>query len=73
MPHVLIGIGVAGYLSYRFNDPFSGQALGSEIQVWKADDWQQAVEGQPVTVLFAHNNPQRSTVYEFGGYRFEGV
>jgi hypothetical protein len=61
------------YVSYRFNDPFSGQVYESEIQVWKADDWQQAVEGQPVTVLFAHNNPQRSTVYEFGGYRIEGV
>ena len=60
------------YVSYRFNDPYSGQAYESEIQVWKADDWAQAVEGQPVTVLFAHNNPKRSTVYEFGGYRVEG-
>ena len=61
------------YVSYRFNDPFSSQIYESEIQVWKADDWQQAVEGQPVTVLFAQNNPKRSTVYEFGGYRIEGV
>jgi hypothetical protein len=61
------------FVSYRFNDPFSGQPYESEIQVWKAADWQQAVVGQPVTVLFAQNNPKRSTVYEFGGYRIEGV
>ncbi len=52
---------------------FSGQEYESEIQVWKAEDWQQAMEGQPVTVLFTQNNPKRSTVYEFGGYRVEGV
>jgi hypothetical protein len=61
------------YVSYRFNDPFSGQVYESEIQVWKAEDWQQAVQGQPVTVLYAQNNPKRSTVYEFGGYWIEGV
>ena len=61
------------YVSYRFNDPFTGQEYNSEIQVWNAEDWQQAMEGQPVTVLFAQNNPKRSTVYEFGGYRVEGV
>jgi hypothetical protein len=61
------------YVSYHFNDPFSGQAYESEILVWKLEDWQQAVEGQPVTVLFAQTNPKRSTVYEFGGYRIEGV
>lgn len=59
------------YVSYRFNDPRSGQAYDSEIQVWKVADWLTAVEGQPVTVLFAQNNPKRSTVYEFGGYRVE--
>jgi hypothetical protein len=61
------------YVSYRFNDPLSGQVYESEIQVWNTEDWQQAVEGQAVTVLFAQNNPKRSTVYEFGGYRIEGV
>jgi hypothetical protein len=61
------------YVSYRFSDPFSGHEYESEIQVWKAEDWQQAVEGQPVTVLFAQNNPKRSTVYEFGGYRVDEV
>jgi hypothetical protein len=30
------------------------------------------MEGQPITVLFARNNPKRSAVYEFGGYRIEG-
>ena len=60
------------YVGYRFKDPYSGQDYESEIQVWKADDWAQAVEGQPVTVLFAKGNPKRSTVYEFGGYRVEG-
>jgi hypothetical protein len=61
------------YVSYRFKDPFSNQDYESEILVWKADDWAQAVEGQPVTVLFAKDNPKRSTVYEFGGYRVEGA
>jgi hypothetical protein len=61
------------YISYRFNDPFSGREYESEIQVWKTEDWLPAVEGQAVTVLFAQNNPKRSTVYEFGGYRVEGV
>ena len=59
------------YVSYRFNDPSTGQEYESEIQVWKVEDWQQAVESQPVTVLFAKNNPKRSTIYEYGGYRVE--
>lgn len=61
------------YVSYRFNDPYSGQPYESEIVVWKTDDWREAREGQPVTVLYSRNNPKRSTVYEFGGYRVEGV
>jgi hypothetical protein len=70
---VRTGKSTAYYVGYRFNDPASGHEYESEIQVWKADDWRQAVEGQPVTVLYAQNNPKRSTVYEFGGYRVEGV
>ena len=61
------------YVSYEFNDPASGSRYESEIQVWRAGEWQEAVFGQPVTVLFAQNHPKRSTVYEFGGYRIEGV
>ena len=62
------------YVSYRFNDPFSGQEYESEIQVWKAEDWQQAMEGQPVTVLFTQNNPQTPALFmNSGGYRVEGV
>jgi len=70
---VQTGKSSAYYVSYRFNEPVSGQQYESEILVWSHDSWLQAVEGQPVTVLFARNNPKRSTVYEFGGYRVDGV
>lgn len=60
------------YVSYKFNDPFSGKVFESEIQVWNPAEWHLAMEGQPVTVLYSRDNPKRSTVYEFGGYRVEG-
>ena len=41
------------------------------MQVWNVADWNSAAEGQPVTVLYAANNPKRSAVYELGGYRVE--
>jgi len=59
------------YATYAFHDPFSGKVIETEMTVWNVADWQQVVEGQPVTVLYAADNPKRSTVYELGGYRVE--
>lgn len=56
------------YVSYSFQDPYSGREFEREMQVWKADAWHQAAIQQKVTVLYSQNNPKWSTVYEFGGY-----
>jgi hypothetical protein len=61
------------YASYEFRHPITGETVRSETQVRNRMDWQGATEGQPVTILYAFNKPKRSTVYEFGGYRVEGV
>jgi hypothetical protein len=70
---VRTGKSTSYYVSYAFNPPFSGERIESEIEVWKRGNWDQAVEGQPVTVLYSGANPKRSTVYEYGGYRVDGV
>jgi hypothetical protein len=62
----------AYYVSYSFTDLHSGREFRNEIEVWKTADWELAKEGQPVTVLFSSDNPKRSTIYEFGGYRVVG-
>lgn len=62
------GKSTAYYVTYSFQDPYSGKEFEREMAVWRSADWQRAVQGQSVTVLFSRNNPKRSTVYEFGGY-----
>ena len=61
------GKGTRYYISYAFNQPFTGEQLKGEVEV-QAADYERASINQPVTVLFAPTKPQRSTVYEFGGY-----
>ena len=55
------------YVAYTFRDPETGQSIKAETTV-AAAAWNRAMEGQSVTVLYAANNPKRSTVYEYGGY-----
>jgi hypothetical protein len=62
----------AQFVSYAFNDPRTGQLIEAEMQVWNGGAWSHATAGQPVTVLYAPDNPKRNTVYELGGYRVEG-
>ena len=59
------------YLKYEFKDAVMGRPFIVETKVWKRTDWELANEGQAVTVLYAPDNPKRSTVYEFGGYKVE--
>lgn len=57
------------YVDYAFNDPATSRELTAETQVWKSHDWEQAVTGQKVIVLYASDKPKRSTAFEFGGYQ----
>ena len=57
------------YVSYEFREPSSGQTLQNEIQVWNPAAWEQAEDGQIITVLYLRDNPRQNTAYEFGGYR----
>jgi hypothetical protein len=59
------------YCSYTFDDPVTGSRIEAETQVWDSGVWERAAAGQPVTVLYAPDNPQRSTIYESGGYLIE--
>ena len=61
------------YVSYTFKHPLSGETVEGETQVRNRAAWEKAWEAQPVTVLYSFNKPRRSTVYEYGGYRVEGV
>lgn len=61
------------YVSYEFRHPITGEMVSAETQASNRADWERASDGQPVTVLYAFNKPKRSTVYEYGGYRVEGV
>lgn len=56
------------YVSYTFTDPTTGTSVNAETQVWSKATWDRAEAGQSVTVLYAPDNPKRSTIYEFGGY-----
>ena len=58
------------YASYSFMDPFSGKTFKGKIQLGDARDMRMVTDGRPVTVLYLRENPNCSTVYEFGGYRF---
>jgi len=60
--------GTTLYVSYSFRHPATGEVISSEITVWDAMAWGAASRGQPVTVLYAPDNPGRNTAYEFGGY-----
>ena len=59
------------YVTCSFEDPYSGRKFEAQIQLWPGAGWQLAVEGQWVTVLFFRDNPKRSTVCEFGGYKIQ--
>lgn len=61
------------YVSYEFRHPITGEIVRAETQARNRADWERASEGQPVTVLYTFNNPKWSTIYEFGGYRVDGV
>lgn len=56
------------YISYRFDDPRSGNPINSEIQVYNHKKWNVASVGESVTVLYAPGKPKQSTLYEYGGY-----
>jgi hypothetical protein len=60
------------YVTSRFDDPYSGKPIETEMLVWKADDWELAKEGESVTVLYSKDNPRRNVVYEYGGYCVDG-
>jgi len=62
------GKGTRYFVSYVFNQPFTGEQLQGEVEVARAADYDGASIHQPVTVLFASTKPHRSTVYELGGY-----
>jgi len=62
------GKGTKYYVAYVFNEPFTGEQLKGEVELACAADYDCASINQPVTVLFAPTRPQRSTVFEFGGY-----
>ena len=55
------------YISYTFADPTTGRPITAETEVL-VTDYDRARINKPVTVLYAPNNPKRSTIYEFGGY-----
>jgi len=60
------------YVTYTFRDSESGELRQVESEVWNVSAWNAAVAGNAVRVLYAQDNPKRSTVYELGGYRVEG-
>jgi hypothetical protein len=57
------------YVTYTFREPIRGEMIVAEMQVWDVGAWNCSGNGQPLIILYAPQNPNRSTVYEFGGYR----
>ena len=70
------------YVSYRYavadqltgdRSPYRDTTNGGEEIVAEMTtgrkEWEQATEGQQVTVLYWPRKPRRSVVFEFGGYR----
>ena len=60
------------YITYSFLHPDTGDLRNAETEVLVAD-YDRAKINQPVTVLYAPGHPQRSTLYEFGGYHVRDV
>jgi hypothetical protein len=59
------------YATYTFREGVTGELRQVESEVWNVPAWNAMRAGEPVTVLYAPNNPKRSTVYELGGYWLE--
>jgi len=56
------------YITYTFRVNETGELRQAESEAGNVPMWKIAKPGQPVIVLYAPNNPKRSTVYELGGY-----
>jgi hypothetical protein len=56
------------YMTYSFRVNETGELLQAESEAENLAMWKMIPIGHPVTVLYARNNPKRSTVYELGGY-----
>jgi hypothetical protein len=55
------------FVSYVFQDPATGHECSGECEV-KRIPWETASEGQKVTVIYAAENPNHSTVFGMGDY-----
>jgi hypothetical protein len=60
--------GVDWAVAYAFTPAGSDQPIGGSILV-RSGDYEAAVPGQEVTVLYDPTNPRKNTVCEYGGYR----
>jgi hypothetical protein len=56
------------YMTYTFKVNETGELLQVESEAGNVAMWKMIPVGQQVTVLYARDNPKRSTVYELGGY-----
>ena len=56
------------YMTYTFRVNETGELRQVESQAGNVPMWMMIKVGQPVIVLYARDNPKRSTVYELGGY-----
>jgi hypothetical protein len=63
--------GPSYFVSYAFTHPNTGKPVEVETQTWSRSGWNRATEDERVIVLYAPDNPRRSTVYEYGGYWVE--
>jgi hypothetical protein len=56
------------YMTYSFRVNETGELRQVESEAGNVAMWQTIPIGHPVIVLYARDNPKRSTVYELGGY-----
>jgi hypothetical protein len=56
------------YMTYTFRVNETGELLQVESEAANVAMWKMTPVGQQVTVLYARDNPERSTIYELGGY-----
>jgi hypothetical protein len=59
--------------TFRFNHPITGEEIQCEITLPGREQFEAAIEGRTITVIYSPRKPRRALVYELSGYTVDGA